>query len=153
MEVDTEVGFGGEEKGVPDGSKPNPKGGRHTVMCIDDDPQILSALYSVLRREPYLVLASHDPYEVLGLVQKIKVSLAIVDQHMPNISGIELGSVIKEFSPSTLVMIITGFETDQIENAINDGLVEMLIKKPWNEEELKGNIQDLLVEYGRRNGN
>jgi len=64
------------------------------VICIDDDPPVLSAIRRLLRHEPYEVLTTEDPEEVLRIVSSREVALVIADQRMPRMLGTELFKAI-----------------------------------------------------------
>src|SRR6185295_19303039 len=56
---------------------------KQVVICIDDEPPVLSAIRRLLRHEPYEVLTTLDPSEVLRLVTSREVNLIVADQRMP----------------------------------------------------------------------
>ena len=63
---------------------------RHVVVCVDDEPAILSALRRSLRAEPYELLTTENPVNVLQWAGTRDVSLVITDQRMPGMAGTEL---------------------------------------------------------------
>lgn len=118
---------------------------RPVVLCIDDDPPVLSAIRRLLRREPYEVLTTLDPAEVMALVSSREVSLIIADQRMPLMLGTELLKSVRRVSPGTVCVILTGHaDLSDIAGAMNDGAVDRLIRKPWDDEEFRTLIRGLL---------
>jgi DNA-binding NtrC family response regulator len=115
------------------------------VICIDDDPPVLSAIRRLLRREPYEVVTTEDPEEVLRIVSSRGVALVIADQRMPRMLGTELFKAVRQKSPETACVILTGHaDLSDIAGAMNDGAVDRLIRKPWDDADFRKLIRQLL---------
>jgi len=115
------------------------------VICIDDDPPVLSAIRRLLRREPYELLTTEDPEEVLRIVSSREVALVIADQRMPRMLGTELFKTVRLKSPGTACVILTGHaDLSDIAGAMNDGAVDRLIRKPWDDSDFRKLIRQLL---------
>jgi CheY-like chemotaxis protein len=132
----------------PGGGEPS----RPVVVCIDDDPPVLAAIRRLLRREPYEVITTLDPQRVLELMRERPIHLIVADQRMPQMAGTELLKRVRELSPSTIGVILTGHaDLSDIAGAMNDGAVDRLIRKPWSDEEFRRMIRELLA-VGRTSG-
>jgi CheY-like chemotaxis protein len=117
---------------------------RHTVLLVDDDPAVLSALQRLLREEPYEIRATTDPQEALRRVRQGGVSLVVVDQRMPGMAGTEFLDEVRGASPRTLRVLLTGYpSTAVVRYALADD-VHWLIRKPWNDNALRLAIRCLL---------
>lgn len=115
------------------------------VVCIDDDPPVLAAIRRVFRREPIELVTKEDPREVLELLAKRRVDLIIADQRMPGILGTDLLKTIRQKSPRTACVILTGHaDLSDIAGAMNEGAVDRLVRKPWNDEDFRKLIRQLL---------
>ena len=118
---------------------------RQVVVCIDDDAPVLSAIRRLLRHEPYEVITTLHPSEVIDLVSAREVSLIIADQRMPSMLGTELLKTVRRRSPDTICVILTGHaDLSDIAGAMNDGSVDRLIRKPWDDVNFRRMIRDLL---------
>ncbi len=116
------------------------------VVCIDDDPQVLAAIRRLFRREPWQLLTLEDPREVLQVVSTLRVDLIIADQRMPGLLGTDLLKAIRQQSPRTACVILTGHaDLSDIAGAMNDGAVDRLVRKPWDDEEFRGMVRQLLL--------
>jgi DNA-binding NtrC family response regulator len=115
------------------------------VVLVDDEPEILNALRRLLRKEPYEVLATGNPEEAVAWTLLRKASLVMTDQRMPSMSGLDLLEIIRLCSPSTVRVMISG-QTDLtgVLNLARIGAIEKLVRKPWDGEELKGLLRELL---------
>jgi CheY-like chemotaxis protein len=137
---------------MSDAKPGGPIPGRHVLVCIDDDPPVLAAIRRLLRHEPYEVITTVDPRRVLELIQEREVHLIVADQRMPSMAGTELLKRVRESSPSTIAVILTGHaDLSDIAGAMNEGAVDRLIRKPWDDEDFRKMIRELL-DRGRTPG-
>ena len=81
---------------------------RHTILIVDDEPDILDSLALSLELD-YEVLTSTNGPEALEMLNENKVSLIISDQRMPKMTGVEFLAEAEVLSPSTVRMMLTGF--------------------------------------------
>ncbi len=117
---------------------------RHVVVCVDDEPEILSALRRSLRAEPYELLTTEDPERVLRWVRTRDVSLVITDQRMPRMEGTELLEKVSKRSPSTARMILTAYAGGTIGTPGLRHWTECMISKPWDNRMLRKTIRQIL---------
>ncbi len=82
-----------------------------TILVVDDEVAIRRALEKFLKGDGYEVLAANDGEEALKYFDDNHVDLALVDLVMPKMNGIELIKKIKELSPETVAIVLTGFGT------------------------------------------
>jgi len=113
------------------------------VLCVDDDPAILSSLRRVLRGEPYQVETEDDPRVALIRVAKGGVSLVIIDQRMPGMCGSEFAGEVRRLSPDTVRVMRTSYPHHLSHES------QWLVGKPWNDEALKLTLLQLLQNRPR----
>ena len=130
----------------------------HTVLFVDDEANILKALQRLLRNEPLNVLTATSPQEAIQLLESTPAQVVVSDQRMPDMSGVDLLSTIREHQPEMVRMMLTGYtEMNIAVEAINRGEIYRLITKPWNDDELKATLRqafdhhDLKAEIKRLN--
>ena len=109
----------------------------HTVLLVDDEPNVLDGLTRVLRKEPYKILTANSAEEAARLLQDNNVDLIVSDEEMPGMSGTEfLGTVAQDY-PDTVRIVLTGHPTlPAALRAINEGKVYQFFTKPCNEIDL-----------------
>jgi len=121
---------------------------RHTVLCVDDEENILHSLKRLLRKEGYRLLTATSGAEGLKKLQGNSVHLVMSDQRMPEMSGTEFLAEVKENYPDTIRIVLTGYtEVDSITASINKGHIYKFILKPWNDQNLKLEIKQGLDQY------
>jgi len=120
----------------------------HTVLFVDDEVNILKALQRLLRNEPMQVLTASRPQEAIDLLEGSPAQVVVSDQRMPEMSGVDLLSTIRERHPDMVRMMLTGYtEMNIAVEAINRGEIYRLITKPWNDEELKATLRQAFDHY------
>lgn len=118
----------------------------HTVLVVDDDHEILSALRRALDREPYDVVTTDRPGLALDWLAHKTVSLVISDQRMPEMDGDALLEEVWSRSPMTGRLLLTGYPEQVARMAPSRKSLLTVMFKPWDELELKRTIRALLRE-------
>ncbi len=115
-----------------------PPGAAWTVLCVDDEPSILSALKRVLRAEDCKVLQAGSGAEALALLEEHPVDVVVSDMRMPGMDGAELLARVRARWPATSRILLTGYaDMKATIAAINEGQIYRYIHKPWEENELR----------------
>jgi response regulator RpfG family c-di-GMP phosphodiesterase len=116
-----------------------PAGGEtpYTILCVDDEANILSSLRRLLKRRGYEVLTAESGQAGLEILHSTVVHLVISDMRMPEMDGAEFLQQVRQRWPDTVRLLLTGFaDIPSIVSAINNGEIYRYITKPWDETEL-----------------
>ncbi|MBI3858579.1 MAG: universal stress protein [Planctomycetes bacterium] len=114
------------------------------VVCVDDEPLIRRALHRLLGHEPYELFITGTPGQALEYVRDHEVQLVVADQIMPGITGMEFLKMVRELSPATRGVILTGYPASVLEEAAADEEIPPLLVKPWDDETLREAISEFL---------
>ncbi len=107
------------------------------ILFVDDDQQILNVVTTYLTRNGYSVDAVHNGLLALEKIKQKEYAAIFTDLIMPEISGLDLLKSVKEASPATEVIIVTGYGTiESAIEALKRGSYDYL-QKPINFERLK----------------
>ena len=79
------------------------------VLIVDDEESVRGLLGRLCQREGYEVLLAENGARALQQLEVTPFDVAIVDLHLPDISGIDVLRRAKELNPSGEVIILTGF--------------------------------------------
>ncbi len=110
------------------------------LLLVDDEERILRSL-SMLLRPLYEVHATVDAHQALSIVRSEPVHVIISDQRMPIMRGADLLRQVKESSPNTMRLLLTGYsELESIVDSVNEGEVFRFINKPWDAADLKNTV-------------
>jgi putative nucleotidyltransferase with HDIG domain len=113
-----------------------------TVLFVDDEINILKALQRLLRQDDMQVLCASDARQAFDLLEKHPTQVIVTDQRMPEMSGVDLLSSVRERWPDVVRMMLTGYtEMGVAVEAINRGEIFRLITKPWNDDELRATLR------------
>ena len=114
------------------------------VMIADDEEDICSRLKEELVAEGYEVLTAGNGKQALELFKNNKFDLAIIDIVMPEVDGIAVLKSIKQDSPNTKVIMLTGYPN--VYHAIESKKygAEEFMGKPFSIDELKQMVKYLL---------
>ncbi|MGH7171384.1 MAG: ATP-binding protein [Gemmataceae bacterium] len=120
---------------------------RHTLLIVDDEPDVVQSLRDLLRRE-YLVLGATHAREGLRLLHEQPVHVVMSDQRMPDISGVEFLRDVRRDCPDTIRLLFTGYaDIKAVIDAINEGHVYRYITKPWDPDELRTILHQASEQY------
>jgi DNA-binding NtrC family response regulator len=113
------------------------------VLIAEDEEITLKHLVSALKKEGYGVTATTNGLDASQRIEADSFDLVIADIKMPGMTGIELLERLKESSPETDVIIITGFGSigSAIE-AMKKGAAEY-VTKPFDLDELVLKVRKL----------
>src|SRR3972149_3405553 len=118
------------------------------ILFVDDEKNILGSLSRVFRKEGYGILLAESGECGLDLLRHNSVAVVVSDQRMPGMGGVEFLKKVREASPDTVRMMLTGqADSSEITGAINEGGVYRYITKPWDDEELKQIIKAAVERY------
>ncbi len=122
----------------------NGKKMKKTVLILDDDKDILSMLKMELKTEGFNVIVHTNPNEAKNIMKNNEIDIVLLDQFMPQISGIELLKDLKQLNPRVPIIIMTAYgNIDDAITAIKLGAF-YYITKPVNFEELLHIIKQAL---------
>jgi FixJ family two-component response regulator len=115
-----------------------------TVSLLDDDPSVLKAVERLLKAEGFEVKAFGDPVAFLTAVAKARPRVAILDVAMPRMNGLEVQAALRESSPETRVVFVSGQSDDVTRSAaLENGAVDFL-GKPVDADRLLGALRRAL---------
>jgi len=87
-----------------------------TVLVVDDEESIRTALQGILEDEGYSVIVANDGLDALSLLQSELPDLVLLDIWMPRLDGMETLGRMKELYPELAIVMISGHGT--IETAV-----------------------------------
>ncbi|MBW4639640.1 MAG: FAD-dependent oxidoreductase [Gloeocapsa sp. UFS-A4-WI-NPMV-4B04] len=128
------------------------------IMTVDDDPEVLQAVARDLRRaygDRFRVIRADSGDSALKVTEQLKlrnesVALFLVDQRMPQMSGVEFLEKEMDLFPEAKKALLTAYaDTDAAIRAINTAKIDYYLMKPWDppEEKLYPVLDDLLDDW------
>lgn len=128
------------------------------LLTLDDDVEVLRAVERDLRSEygsEYRVVRADSGAAALQVLEELKrrgepAALLLVDQRMPEMSGVEfLERAVKLYPEAKRVLLTAYADTDAAIQAINETQIDYYLLKPWDppEEKLFPILTDLLEDW------
>jgi signal transduction histidine kinase len=120
---------------------------RHTLLVVDDEPDVVQSLRDLLRREFY-VLGVTRARDGLRLLHEQPVHVVMTDQRMPEMTGVEFLRDVRRDRPDAIRLLFTGYaDIKAVIDAINEGHVYRYITKPWDPDELLALLHQAGEQY------
>lgn len=115
------------------------------ILIVDDEAQILNALARLFMDSDLEVVIARGGQEALELVEQEEFHLILCDMKMPYIDGYELLSIVKEISPRTIRIILSGYSDEKVVfKALQKNIARLYVFKPWKNDELVKLIENIL---------
>lgn len=109
---------------------------KQKVLIVDDDPIVGSFIAHTINSKGYEAIYYQNPIEALYHSQKESFDIAFVDVQMPEMSGLELISLLKKNNPRMEIVLVSGYGSlEDTVKAIKIGISDYL-KKPFSVDEI-----------------
>jgi CheY-like chemotaxis protein len=118
--------------------------GSEKILVVDDDDTIRDVVSKMLCRLGFEVSSADSGESGLALFLKNKFDLVITDFNMPGMDGIHLADYVKEKSPATQVVLMTGADKAVILSKIKGTAVAKVLFKPFTLAEMGVTVQGFL---------
>lgn len=118
------------------------------VLLVDDEPSVVAGLRRHLHGR-YVVHTATTPFEALQIVDgNPQLGVVVSDMQMPGMNGPALLKHIKDRSPTTVRVLLTGqADLDAAVDAINEGHVFRFLWKPCDVDSLLTCLQDAATQH------
>ena len=108
-----------------------------TLLFVDDEPGILSALRRLFRPHGYRILIAESGEQGLAILEENEVDLVISDMRMPVMDGAAFLKQVRQRWPDITRILLTGYaDITSTVSAINEGEIYRYIAKPWDDNEI-----------------
>ncbi len=106
------------------------------ILVVDDEEDNLDAFRFAFRKAFNLSYAIGGR-EALEMLERVDPAVIVSDQRMPGMNGVEFLRRAKERRPDTVGILLTAYtDLPVLIDALNSGVVERYIQKPWDSKEL-----------------
>jgi DNA-binding NtrC family response regulator len=113
-----------------------------SVLFVDDEERIVNLL-KVMFRADFLVHTAVSAQGALEILREHSVNVIVSDQRMPVTTGVELLNRVRQLSPNTMRILLTGYaDLAAIVGSVNEGAVYRFINKPWDNNDLREAVRE-----------
>ncbi|MET0009504.1 MAG: HD domain-containing phosphohydrolase [Candidatus Thiodiazotropha sp. 6PLUC9] len=118
------------------------------ILMVDDDRNLLDSFRRQFRKRLNLETATSGADGVQAVRDGGPFALVVSDMQMPNMDGVEFLSQVRELSPNTVRIMLTGnANLDVAIGAVNDGNIFRFLNKPVDTETLYETIINGIKQY------
>ena len=125
------------------------------ILVVDDVKKILRAVERLFFEDKYDVMTASSAKDGLSILSDMMpVQVVISDYRMPEMDGIEFLKQVNRRWPDVVKVILSGYEdSGKVIPFIDEGKIDKLILKPWNNNELRVSITNAVEIYELRKRN
>ncbi len=114
-----------------------------TILCVDDEPNVLSALSRLFRDHGMTVRVADSGAAGIALLEESAADVVISDIRMSGINGIEFLQAVCQRWPDTVRILLTGqADAATMIDAVNQGEISRYIAKPWDDDQLISQVRE-----------
>jgi CheY-like chemotaxis protein len=120
----------------------------NTVLLVDDEPLVLSAMRRAFHHENWNFLTASSAAEAFELLAVHEVGVIISDQRMPGMTGTVFLHRAKEMYPDAVRILLTGHaDYATVIGAVNEGDLYKVLSKPIDDKVMRENIREALRRH------
>ena len=114
-----------------------------TLLFVDDEPSILSALRRLFRPHGYRIFVAESGAAGLTILEQETIDLVISDMRMPEMDGASFLKQVRARWPKVMRILLTGYaDINSTVSAINEGEIYRYIAKPWDDNEILSTVRE-----------
>ena len=123
------------------------------IICVDDQPEVVGSLLTQLEHavgKACEIEVAESAAEALAVIDELlekgeQIDIVITDEIMPGMQGSKFLEIVHKRDRNIMTVILTGHAGfDDVVYAVNHAGLERCIKKPWDYNELKDTVEELV---------
>jgi len=118
---------------------------KRRILVVDDEEFLRTLLIDELTNAGYKVLGAETGEEALTAIKKEKIDVILLDIKMPDISGIEILKFVTKNSPTTRVIMLTGYANLKYAMESKEYGAADFIAKPFNLTDVIASVERVLA--------
>jgi DNA-binding response OmpR family regulator len=115
-----------------------------TILIVDDETDLADSCARILGDAGFECLVAYDIDDALSLFDSRQVALVLSDIKFPQGDGFELSRHVRRTSPTTPVILMTGYDSAQREKEARLAGAMGYLRKPFSNARLVATIRSLL---------
>lgn len=118
---------------------------KRKILVVDDDEAVRSVTFEMLKRLGFEVTTADSGASALEQASHQSFDLVLLDLAMPNMSGVEVFSSLRQIEPEARVIFMTGYSKDEFSDLLADNEdTTSVLSKPFPMQELKLSVESML---------
>ena len=126
--------------------------GQPLVMVVDDDHDLCTNLWDLLRNRGYRVCLAHDEKDAAERLKDREFKVVLIDMKLPAGDGNTVFRIVRKANPQARTVVITGHrsEMDQLVKQVMDEGADAVCYKPFDMPSLLSTLQKLSEEHAAK---
>jgi DNA-binding response OmpR family regulator len=124
-------------------------GKRAKILFVEDEVLISWSVATALRKDGLEVVHVETGEEAIKMLYSVSYDLILTDIKLPQINGIDVAAAAKSISQSTPVIVLSATDRKDVNMAIEGGLIDYFIEKPFDIDEVTAIISRTLGSRGK----
>lgn len=123
----------------------NPNGYK-SILIVDDEESVRTLLKITFERlkPDYQVVTAPDSYAALGRMMQHSFDLVLTDWHMGGMDGLELAGAIRDISPDTRILLMTGSDPCQLPDVVKSVGLNGWLEKPFTPAQVLNVVEQVM---------
>ncbi len=111
------------------------------VLVVDNETRFVDMLRGLLEIDGHRVVSACDPAAALGLAEKERLDVAIVDLSMPTMNGWKLAEELRRRQSDLGIILCTGWGREIADASLQRSRVDIVLEKPFRLRDLREALQ------------
>ncbi|MBK5187476.1 MAG: response regulator transcription factor [Gemmatimonadaceae bacterium] len=111
-----------------------------SVLIVDDEPKIRSALRQALEREVSTIFEASNGRDAISIAEQKRPAVVIVDLGLPDMEGIEVCKMIRAWS-SVPILVLSARTDEQEKATVLEASADDSVTKPFSTVELRARVR------------
>jgi FixJ family two-component response regulator len=116
-----------------------------SICILDDDASVRNSIVELLDSDGFKAESFEDAEVFFAHARRHAVCLAVLDVWLPETSGLQVQARLREVSPDTKVIVMSGRETPAIRAAALEGGAFAFLVKPFDDEAFLSLVRQALL--------
>jgi len=119
-----------------------------SVLIVDDEPFVINSVRRILIEDGYKIFSAKNGVEGIEILKAHTVKVVISDEMMPEMSGSEFLSKVRQQYPNVIRIMLTGHASiEAAMRAVNEGEIYRFFMKPWSDLDIRFAVRSGIEKY------
>ena len=120
-------------------------GGNELVLVVDDDEDLRELTVLYLKKLGYRIVQASNANMALDIVKNNpEIKLLLSDVAMPGMNGFQLADKVLQLRPAIIVLMVTGYVADQIQDELFQKYTSRILYKPYRKDVLGKMVREMI---------
>jgi DNA-binding NtrC family response regulator len=117
-----------------------------TIFVADDDTGICQLLDRILKPQQYDVDSVQSVSEALSVLAYSSFDVHLLDYHFQDGTGLEIARFLRDMGSDAPIILITGYQAEDLEFDANGLKIFRMIKKPFTAQNITSFVREALTQ-------